>query len=147
MQLDDIPTVLINERRGYTHPWSEGVFKDCMKSGYECWVVVYLERVIGHGILSIAAGESHLLNVCIHPDCQGNGFGRHLVTHILLRARQNQARRIFLEVRPSNIVACKLYETLGFNEIGVRQDYYPAFLGREDALVLGKEFVPDNPEN
>ena len=135
----DLKLVIENEHCGYAHPWSEGVFADCLKSGYECRVVVYQKKVIGHGILTVAAGESHLLNVCIHPDCQGHGFGKILVEHMLERARAKDAQRVFLEVRPSNLVAYKLYENMGFNEIGVRQNYYPAHTGREDALVLTRE--------
>jgi len=141
MTQGDVPTVLRNERRAYTHPWTEGIFVDCVKSGYECWLFVLEGRNVGHGILSVAAGESHLLNVCINPDVQGRGYGRILVDFILDRARQAGATCVFLEVRPSNVVACRLYEELGFNEVGVRKNYYPAFVGREDALVLAKEFV------
>jgi ribosomal-protein-alanine N-acetyltransferase len=141
MQLGDLPEVLRNERRGYTHPWSEGIFKDCIRGGHECWLLVYSDQTIGHGILSVAAGESHLLNVCIHPSVQGHGFGRTLVEHMLERATARQASTIFLEVRPSNVVACHLYEKLGFNEVGVRENYYPAFTGREDAIVLARELT------
>ncbi len=141
MQLDDLPRVMKNERRSYTHPWTEGIFKDCLKSGYECWLISCVNKVIGHGILSVAAGESHMLNVCIHPDCQGHGFGKIMVEHLLTRARIKKAKRVYLEVRPSNLVAYKLYENMGFNEIGVREDYYPAYVGREDALVLALELL------
>ena len=51
------------------------------------------------------------------------------------------SERVFLEVRTSNVTAYNLYESLGFNEIGVRPGYYPAYIGREDALVLAKEFL------
>ncbi|MCB1691823.1 MAG: ribosomal protein S18-alanine N-acetyltransferase [Pseudomonadales bacterium] len=142
MQYGDLPNVLKNERRSYSHPWTEGIFVDCLNSGYECWLFVLEGRNVGHSILSIAAGESHLLNVCIHPDFQGHGFGRALVEHMLYRARSGGARTVYLEVRTSNKVAYSLYEGLGFNEVGVRRDYYPAFVGREDALVLAKEILP-----
>lgn len=141
MTLGDVPTVLKNERKSYTHPWTEGIFIDCIKSGYECWLVVKEGRNIGHGILSVAAGESHLLNVCVIPEHQGRGHGRTLVMHMLGRAEVAGARSVFLEVRASNSAAYGLYEDLGFNEIGLRRDYYPAYAGREDALVLAKEFV------
>jgi [ribosomal protein S18]-alanine N-acetyltransferase len=140
---EDMPGVMKNERRGYTHPWTEGIFKDCLNSGYECWLIICVKKVIGHGIISIAAGESHMLNVCIHPDCQGHGFGKIMVEHLLARARKREAKRIYLEVRPSNVVAYKLYENMGFNEVGVRENYYPAYVGREDALVLAMELLPD----
>ena len=141
MEVSDLDRVLVNERRGYTHPWSEGIFRDCIRSKYECWVLEYVGRLIGHGILSVAAGEAHLLNVCIHPDQQGNGLGRQLVGFMIECARLNKAQRVFLEVRPSNLVAYKLYESIGFNEIGIRENYYPSYVGREDALVLGKELL------
>ena len=139
MQLTDLPGVLRNERGGYTHPWSEGIFKDCLRNGQECWLLMCGDQNVGHGILSVAAGEAHLLNVCVHPDFQGNGFGRVLVEHMLKRARKGEASTIFLEVRPSNVVACELYDKLGFNEVGIRENYYPSNVGREDALVLAKD--------
>jgi ribosomal-protein-alanine N-acetyltransferase len=139
MQLADLPDVLRNERLGYMHPWTEGIFRDCLRNGQECWLLMSSNLNVGHGILSIAAGESHLLNVCVHPDFQGHGFGRILVEHILERARAGKASTIFLEVRPSNVAACELYDKLGFNEVGIRENYYPSKVGREDALVLAKE--------
>ena len=139
MQLADLPGVLRNERLGYTHPWTEGIFRDCLRNSQECWLLMSSNLNVGHGILSIAAGESHLLNVCVHPDFQGHGFGRILVEHVLERARAGKASTIFLEVRPSNVAACELYDKLGFNEVGIRENYYPSKVGREDALVLAKE--------
>ena len=139
MQLADLPDVLRNERLGYMHPWTEGIFRDCLRNGQECWLLMSRNLNVGHGILSIAAGESHLLNVCVHPDFQGHGFGRILVEHVLERARAGKASTIFLEVRPSNVAACELYDKLGFNEVGIRENYYPSKVGREDALVLAKE--------
>ena len=139
MQLADLPDVLRNERQGYTHPWTEGIFRDCLRNGQECWLLMSSGLNVGHGILSVAAGESHLLNVCVHPDFQGHGFGRILVEHVLARARAGKASTIFLEVRPSNVAACELYDKLGFNEVGIRENYYPSKVGREDALVLAKE--------
>jgi ribosomal-protein-alanine N-acetyltransferase len=141
MRVVDLPEVLLNERRAYTHPWSEGIFLDCLDNRQECWLLTYGDKIVGHGILSVAAGESHLLNVCVHPDCHGNGFGKSLVEHLVERARHRGASTIFLEVRPSNLVAYQLYEKLGFNEVGVRENYYPAYVGREDALILAKELL------
>ena len=137
----DLDVVLTNERRAYTHPWSEGIFRDCLKNGNDCFVLEASSRLIGHGVLSVGAGEAHLLNVCVHPDCHGHGFGCTLVEHLIQEARNSRATTMFLEVRPSNVVACKLYENLGFNEVGVRENYYPAFKGREDALVLAIELL------
>ena len=139
MMVEDLSYVLHNERRAYSHPWTEGIFNDAIESGYECWLLFVKEQNIGHGVLSFGAGESHLLNVCVNPEQQGKGLGRKLVEHLLLKAKDRKAQTVFLEVRASNLAAYSLYLDLGFNDIGVRHDYYPAFSGREDALVLAKE--------
>ena len=142
MSYGDVPSVIRNERLSYSHPWSEGIFQDCLLSGNDCWLIKREQQTLGHGILSVAAGESHLLNVCVAPEFQGEGLGRILVAHLLKCAKSKGASCVFLEVRPSNRVACKLYESLGFNEVGRRRGYYPASEGREDALVLSLEFAP-----
>jgi ribosomal-protein-alanine N-acetyltransferase len=143
MQVCDLTGVLVNEHRCYDFPWTIGVFSDCVKSGHECWLFEVAGQNTGHAILSVAAGESHLLNVCINPDYQGQGYGRILVEFMLDRAMANGVSSMFLEVRPSNVVAYKLYESLGFNEVGIRKGYYPAAGPREDAIVFAKEFFYD----
>ena len=141
MQVRDINQVISNERGSYSHPWTERIFRDCLRANHECWVLSSFGNVVGHSVLSAAAQEAHLLNVCIQPAQQGNGLGRDLVNFMIDCARNKEAKRIFLEVRASNIVAYKLYESIGFNEIGIRENYYPAYIGREDAIVLGKELL------
>ena len=136
MRIDDLERVVVNETRSYAYPWTRGIFADCLDSTHECWVVLRKREIVGHGVLSIAAGEAHLLNVCVRREDQGNGFGRQLVRHMLDRALARGADVVFLEVRPSNHVAGALYESLGFNEIGRRKNYYPAAHGHEDARVL-----------
>ena len=56
--------------------------------------------------------------------------------HCLQAAHDAGAEALFLEVRPSNAVAARLYDSLGFSEVGIRKDYYPARIGNEDARVL-----------
>lgn len=143
MKVDDLNDVMGNERQAYSHPWTAGIFADCIRSGYECWVLLREGVIVGHGILSVAVGDAHILNVCVSPVLQGSGLGRALVRHLLDMAQQHEAERVFLEVRPSNLVAYNLYESIGFNEIGVRRGYYPAANGREDALVLARELFAD----
>lgn len=136
MQPADLDQVLENEVRSYQFPWSKGNFSDCLAAGHECRVLLLDARVIGHGILALGPEEAHLLNVCVCRDRQGRGYGRALVVHMLERARRRGAQMIFLEVRPSNMVAIGLYRSLGFNEIGLRKGYYPAQAGHEDAQIM-----------
>lgn len=136
MALSDLDKVLEVETRAYAFPWSRGIFTDCLSAGYDCRVALVEQRIVGHAVMSSAAGESHLLNVCVQRDQQGQGIGRALVEHVVHRSRTLGSEVLLLEVRPTNIVALRLYDTLGFVQIGTRKDYYPAALGREDAWVL-----------
>ena len=109
---------------------------DCLQSHYSCWIAELDKVMVGHAVLTVAAGESHILNVCVNPEIQGAGLGRLLVVHLLEVAKSHKANTVFLEVRPSNKVAYKLYLSLGFNEVGHRRNYYPTESGREDALIM-----------
>ncbi len=132
----DVDEVMAVETSAYAYPWTHGIFHDCLRVGYGCWVCVLEEKIIGHGVMSVVAGECHILNVCLHPDWQHRGLGRKLVNSLLDIARQRQADTAFLEVRQSNLTALALYRSMGFNEIGVRRGYYPAAKGRENAQIL-----------
>lgn len=136
MREEDLDAVHDNEALSYSHPWSPGIFRDCLHSGYSCWVMEVGGMITGHGVMSVAVGETHVLNICIAPEWQGRGFGRRFLEHLLDIAREHGALMAFLEVRPSNETALKLYESLGFGEVGRRRDYYPANGGREDAIVM-----------
>ena len=138
-----IDAVVANEAAAYEFPWSRGIFLDCLRAGYDCWVLLDGGAVIGHGVLSTAAREAHILNVCVAPVAQGQGHGRRLLEHLLKLARWQRSERVFLEVRPSNPHAVALYESVGFNEVGRRPNYYPAQRGREDALVMAMELLAE----
>jgi [ribosomal protein S18]-alanine N-acetyltransferase len=141
MQPADLGTVLEIELRAYPFPWTRGIFEDCLRAGYPCWVLQDGARIIGYAVLSVAAGEGHVLNVCVDPALQRRGHGRRLLHALLHLARGRGAQRLFLEVRPSNPAAIALYESEGFNEIGRRPRYYPAHDGREDAIVMAMELL------
>ncbi|MBT8092149.1 MAG: ribosomal protein S18-alanine N-acetyltransferase [Gammaproteobacteria bacterium] len=144
MAHDDLASVSDIERRSYEFPWSHGVFRDCLLAGYHCLVLVSDGRVIGYGILSISAGEAHILNLCVEPESQSRGYGAQLLNEILFRARSALVRAIFLEVRPSNEAALALYRKRGFHQVANRPAYYQANSGREDALVLVKKLVTED---
>ena len=133
---EDVEAVLKVEFAAFSHPWTRGIFLDCVKSGYECWMMYLGNQQVGHGVLSAAGDEAHLLNLTVKPESQSNGLGGKLLEHLLERARSRGAETVFLEVRESNHPAIRLYDRCGFNEIGRRRDYYPAVGGREDALVM-----------
>lgn len=141
MDESDLDAVMQIEARAYPFPWTRGIFRDCLRAGYPAWVLEADGKPIGYGVLSIAADEAHILNVCAAPEVQGQGHGRRLLRALVRQARMRGAQRLFLEVRPSNPHAKALYEGEGFNEIGRRPRYYPAHDGREDAIVMAMELL------
>ncbi|NNC64446.1 MAG: ribosomal protein S18-alanine N-acetyltransferase [Gammaproteobacteria bacterium] len=142
MRPADLQAVAEVELASYQFPWNIGIFRDCLLAGYQSLVLDIRGNVSGYCIMSIAAGEAHLLNICIHPSCQRLGYGRRLLVEGLARAREMGVETIFLEVRPSNDVAIMLYRSLGFRLIGRRPSYYQADNGREDAVIFAASY-PD----
>jgi len=140
MRHDDLEAVLEIECAAYEHPWTEGIFTDCLRVGYYCVVCELDDRLVGHGVMSMGVRECHLLNICVHPDYQRRGLGACMVNYLLDVAHWKRAKVAFLEVRVSNTVAYHLYNRMGFEEIGVRRRYYPnGDAEREDALILSLE--------
>jgi ribosomal-protein-alanine N-acetyltransferase len=142
LESSQLPRVIDIERRAYPFPWTEGIFRDCLKVGYSAWVVQDARgEILGYALMSMAVGEAHILNLCVDPMHHGQGLGRFVLDHLLRIARGGSMTLVLLEVRRSNAAARRLYEGAGFSTFGVRKGYYPAHDGREDALVLGLDLV------
>ena len=75
MRDGDLAMVLDIEREAYVFPWSEGIFRDCLRAGYCCWVAVKHDLVRAYGIMQVGAGESHVLNLCV----RSGGRGRPMI--------------------------------------------------------------------
>ncbi len=138
MTLDDVDAVMLLENEVYQFPWNDRIFRDCIRVGYDCWLALSEETVVAHAVISVAAGESHILNLSVNGNLQGKGIGRQFIQFLLKIARNKRAQIMMLEVRPSNTRAINCYNSAGFNEIGCRKDYYPAPNGKEDALLFAR---------
>jgi ribosomal-protein-alanine N-acetyltransferase len=136
MAESDVAEVVTIERSSYQFPWSEGIFRDCLRVGYVCRVVTVGKQVIGYGVMSVGAGEAHILNLCVGGAYRSQGLGKRLLEYLLERGAAAGMAEAFLEVRPSNTIAIRLYLSLGFEQVGTRRGYYQAVGGREDAAVL-----------
>ncbi len=139
MEIDDIDTVMQVETKVYSHPWTEDIFRDCIRVGYDCWLALIENSIVAHAVISVAAGESHILNISVAETHQGRGIGKQFIEYLVGIAKKKQACMIMLEVRPSNVAAISCYNATGFNEMGCRKGYYPAANGREDALLFARE--------
>lgn len=153
MTVADLDSVLAIESVSHIHPWTRGNFSDSLAAGHWAYCVrpqlsdavkgSYLDPEIlwAYCILFPAVDELHLLNITVSPKLRRLGIGVKMMNAIEGVAAQQNMPRIILEVRPSNESALKLYQRLGYEQIGVRKNYYPvdATSGlREDALVLAK---------
>ena len=136
MSEQDLRDVMPIEQAIYTHPWTHANFADSLRAGYECRTWRINGELAGYFILMVAAGEAHLLYLSIAEPHQRRGHGAALLGEAATLARRLGAKNVFLEVRPSNRAAQKLYTRFGFRKVAVRRGYYPAHTGREDALVL-----------
>lgn len=142
MQPEDLDAVMAIELASYPFPWTRGIFEDCLRSGYHAWIGEREGAACGYGLLSLGAGEAHVLNLCVASSARRLGLGRLLLGRLLDDAREASAEQVFLEVRPSNREAVALYHDTGFHLIARRPNYYPTRDGREDALVMAMELLP-----
>jgi len=144
MSKADLPRVLEIENQGYNYPWKEAIFHDCLNAAhYDCWVCEDTSnKMTAFCIVSTAVGEATVLNLCIDPVMRQQGLGRKFMQHVIETAKAKKSESVFLEVRPSNVGGIALYESMGFNEIGVRTGYYKAENGeREDAIMMAFTIV------
>lgn len=139
MTFADVPAVYAIEKAVAVGPWTEKLFSDCIKVGYDCWVIIDGEQIMGYGILSYAANEAHILQLAIHPEYHRHGLGQKLLQHLLNMAKIHGGNEVFLEVRDSNTPAISLYKKYNFVEIGIRKGYYPGIAEgqpKQDAITM-----------
>lgn len=141
MQEEDLAAVMINEKAAYDFPWSASIMESNQKRHY-C-VVFEAEsdsenagEILGHAILSTVVDEASVLNIAVSPKAQRQRIGHQLMANILQYAESKNCIEVFLEVRESNRPAFTMYHQFGFNEVGVRNNYYPCQQGRENAILL-----------
>jgi len=137
----DLRTILSIEQEAYKFPWTEAIFRDCLRVGYRCRVLERDAAIVAYGIASVAAGESHILNLCVPPSLRRQGLGKQMLNHLIEEVKTLQVDTVLLEVRESNAIAVALYESEGFLEIGRRKNYYPAADGKEDALMMARVII------
>lgn len=137
----DIEELLYIERECHSHPWSQGIFHDCFKAGYQFLGCKESGYIVGYIVMMLAVDELHILNVCVTQSHQGQGVGKQLIEQSHAIAKKQQAVACFLEVRASNRVAQSLYQQLGYDIISTRKDYYPSTQGREDAIIMKKHLT------
>lgn len=147
MAAGDVPAVVAIERASYSVPWSENTFRGLLRRrDVELVVAAAVDgTVVGYAVLWCVLDQAELGNVAVAAQWRGRGVGERLVADMMRRAVQRRVNEVFLEVRPSNTGARRLYERLGFSMVGRRRNYYQQPV--EDALVLRWPVPLDSPRN
>ena len=138
LDYSQISSLLEIEEESNPYPWTELNFKDCLERGYYSLALEEEGLFVGFAIMAISSEESHLLNIGIKKEKRRLGLGEKLLKKMIIAAEVMGSKKIILEVRITNKSAYKLYEKLGFEEIGTRKNYYRLPEGREDAFVMSK---------
>jgi len=142
MTQDDIDKVYAIELAAHRSPWTRQIIHDCVSIGYDCQVLELkkknIKSLIGYMICRENLNFFHILNLCIIPSEQGKGYGKLMMQAIMKVLETRLVTTIVLEVRPSNLAAIKLYQSLGFRQDAIKKAYYNDENGIEDALVFKK---------
>jgi len=134
---EDLDGVVKIENRCHLTPWTNKNFIDSYDAKNLFKVLKNETDIIGYYIALFALDECELLNITVKSNLQKKGFGQLLIEDLLNECRKKNIVNIFLEVRKSNSLAIRLYENNGFNEVGVRNNYYQNRDGKEDAILMG----------
>ena len=134
---EDLAEVVKIETRCHLTPWTNKNFIDSYGAKNLFKVLKNENDIIGYYIALFALDECELLNITVKSNLQKKGFGQLLIEDLLNECRKKNIVNIFLEVRRSNSLAIRLYENNGFNEVGVRNNYYQNRDGKEDAILMG----------
>ncbi len=143
MTVADVDAVLAIETSVQAYPWTRGNFCDAIDSSYLCCVEEMAGELCGYAVLMPGAAEAELLNIGVAAAFQRKGLGSKILSVMLETAADRGLIRVFLEVRENNIAAIALYRRAGFSQVGVRRGYYRSASGREDALVMACDSLPN----
>ncbi|MFB1000432.1 MAG: ribosomal protein S18-alanine N-acetyltransferase [Colwellia sp.] len=140
ISVKDVENLMPIESACHSHPWSEKTFISCIGNRYFGYYLKVQDTLIGFYIGEHVAGEATLMDICVLPDQQGNGYGKALLEHFFKESKKLNNTIVWLEVRSKNISAQMMYINNGFTETGRRTGYYPSAsgFGYEDAIVMKK---------
>lgn len=132
----DLPLAWQIENLSHSFPWSENTFYSNQGSHYFNLKICIDNIIVGFAITQLILDEATLFNIAIHPDHQGKGYGKTLLLELIEKLEEKNISTLWLEVRESNEKAMHLYESIGFNSVSVRKNYYPTKTGKEDAIIM-----------
>ena len=137
IEAQDFDALYVIEQAARAVPWSLGTLKNNQGERYLNLKIAEDHHIYGFAICQTVLDEATLFNIAIDPQKQGLGLGRQLLNELITQLRQKGILTLWLEVRESNKKAQALYDSLGFNQVDIRKNYYPTLDGkRENAVVM-----------
>jgi ribosomal-protein-alanine N-acetyltransferase len=131
MEARDLPSAMEIDALSLPRPWSAAIWRGELSSPYGLYLVIEDRgEVFGQIGVRHVLGELHITTIAVRPEYRRRGHARALIGAAL--AAFPDASHVHLEVRPTNVKAIALYESLGFRETGRRPRYY----GDEDAVLM-----------
>ena len=144
LSASDLERVVRVEQMVYSHPWTLGNFLDALKAGNAAFKLEAGEHLVGYMVAMQVIDEVHLLNITVAPAFQQQGWAHALLQYLQLWSVAQGANCLWLEVRQSNERALKIYHAFGFEQVGLRKDYYPdSRTHRESAVVMRMTVMSD----
>jgi [ribosomal protein S18]-alanine N-acetyltransferase len=136
MKEEDIDQVLVVEHASFATPWSrEAFYNEINTNRFATYIVLEEDqKIIGYCGVWIVVDEAHVTNVAILPDYRGRKLGQVMMSKLIEIAKDKGAKSMTLEVRVTNYPALALYRKFGFQNGGIRKNYYSD--NQEDALVM-----------
>ena len=120
----DVESIMAVEKTGISHPWDKESIESVVSDDNKICIVAVDESLVGYIYASFVLDEAEIGNICIVPECRGQGVGRSLIDSMLSDLKSRGVCKVFLEVESDNASAIRLYERSGFVKYNQRRDYY-----------------------
>ncbi len=142
MRKDDIPVVAEIEKENFSEPWSETSFRNELDNDFSmCYVEKFLDKPVGYVCSQILCPEAYIGTIAVEKSMRKRGVADRLLNMVIDLCIYKNCKSLSLEVRVSNEAAIKLYEKNGFENLGIRKNFYSK--PKEDAYIMTKYFKED----
>ena len=130
--VEEVESILLEEFDDF---WSSNILKEEIKNETRSFIVAKEnKKILGFAGISVASGEIvELMNIVVKKNKRRCGIGKKLLEEIIKISCKTNLKILELEVRSTNFSAIKLYESFGFEKIGVRKKYYQM---KDDAIIM-----------
>lgn len=136
LSMEQAPRMASIASNAHSHPMNQKLIESCFGGLYIVFGLIKESELLGFVIAHQIFEDATIIDICVEPKVQGEGYGKALINHAIRFVKANEAQVVLLEVRSSGKAAIALYESVGFVQTGTRKNYYPCDIGKEDAILM-----------